>query len=385
MTPGLGALLLGALAARPPRQPQPAWAVGSALLAQVVIGDDNLPFQPMLVAVVNAHGVVIGTGVARSDDPGACVREALQEALARIGDNSPRVVTVTQAWLKPQVESLLPGVSVTVGRNADLDALLAQLITLSGAGPSSGRQRSASGQRRSRSSRRDEEPGGILTQKTYLTEDLTPAALGSFFAACKELYQRQPWTLFADSGCLFSVTSRALAMERWCGCVLGQLGESYGVLLFESSGDYEHFIEAAAIAQMRGAPPPGLMPSQWAISFEPLDVLTRSLVGEIEQHGWPVAPGDGYPVPLHIQADTLRHLPLRLAELARLEAVARALSRLIDNLPELVEYWTWSDPGPLRRQYLVPVQDRRRVSVSISLLPRQHEDEDGQLDDQEFI
>lgn len=67
--------------------------------------------------------------------------------------------------------------------------------------------------------------------------------------------------------------------------------------------------------------------------------------------------------------------------MARLEATARALTRLIDNTPELEDYWNWSGQEPLRRQYRVPVQDRGLVSVSLSLIPPEDED----VDDQDFI
>ena len=130
---------------------------------------------------------------------------------------------------------------------------------------------------------------------------------------------------------------------------------------------------AACVAQEHGAPTPGLFPHQWAINFEPLDSLSRDLSREIDAHGWPVAAGDGYPVPLHVDPD-LQHVPLTRDDLARLEAVARALSRLIDNVPELEDYWNSCGQEPLRRQFRLPVQDRGPVSVSLSLLPPDEED-----------
>jgi hypothetical protein len=63
-----------------------------------------------------------------------------------------------------------------------------------------------------------------------------------------------------------------------------------------------------------------------------------------------------------------------------LEATARALTRLIDNTPELEEFWHWTGQESLRRQYRVPVQDRGLVSVSLSLIPPQDEDEEEWMD-----
>jgi hypothetical protein len=259
--------------------------------------------------------------------------------------------------LLPLVRRLLPGVPVKVGRSAELEEVFRQVPAME---PSA-------------------EETGIMGLTTYLHGDLTPALVESFFQACADLYRREPWTLFADDQCLFQVTSRGLAMNQWCGCVIGQEGESYGVLLFESRLDQQRFTLLAQSEQDPSRLATGKLPHQHAISFEPVDALSRELVAEIEQHRWPVAPGDGIPVPLHIDPDFMA-VPSSREELARLEATARALTRLIDKVPELEDYWRWTGQEPLRRQYRVPVQDRGLVSVSLTLIPPEDEDDEDWQD-----
>jgi hypothetical protein len=164
-------------------------------------------------------------------------------------------------------------------------------------------------------------------------------------------------------------------MNQWCGSVLGQAGESYGVWLFESRLDHEHFTLVAQSVHDYSELAPGELPHQRAISFEPLDAISRELATEIERHGWPIAAGGAYPLPLHIEPDLLAVPPCR-DELARLEAMARALTRLIDNTPKLEDCRHWRGQEPLRRQYRVPVKDRGSVSVSLSLIPPQDQDEE---------
>ncbi len=340
---------------------QPAhlvWAVGTSTMPALINDGDRPAFRPVFAAVVNGHGFVIGHGVGTPDEPLAGVEDALLQAIgepaAGFGSGStPLRVTVDEEALLPLVQRLLPGVPAKVGRSAELEEVFQQLPAMEPL----------------------PEAKGIMGLTTYLDGDLTPASVESFFDACADLYRRAPWALFADDQCLFQVTSRALAMEQWCGCVLGQAGESYGVLLFESRLDQQRFILLAQTEPDPSKLATAKLPHQHAISFEPLDTLCRELVAEIEHHRWPVAPGDAYPVPLHIDPDFMA-VPSSRNELARLEATARALTRLIDNVPELEDYWRWTNQEPLRRQYRVPVQDRGLVSVSLSLIPPQGEDDE---------
>lgn len=337
---------------RPPRQPHhSSWAVGTCVMPAFVDDGRQPPFQPILVAVVDGHGLVIGQGVAAPDDPDSGVEQALQQAIAApdggFGAGSrPTAITITAAELRPVVERILPGIPIRVGPSADLEELFSSVpeMVAEADGP------------------------GLMGLQSLLSGDIRPQDVASFFAACKPLYERQPWRRFVHEQCLFMISSQALGMRRWCGCVIGQAGQSYGVLLFPSRQDQERFIETAMLAAQIGGPPMGVLPHQWAISFEPLDAISRSLADEIAAHGWPVAAGDGYPVPLHVDPDLVHH-PLGRVELARLEAVARALTRLIDNVPDLHDFWNWSGQEPLRRQYRLPVQDRGPVSVTLTLIP----------------
>lgn len=338
------------------------WSVGIATMPAFINDGVRAPYRPLVALVVNGHGLVIGHGIASSEDPLAGVEQALLQAIGKPDSGfglgtTPQRVTVSEEGLRVLVERLLPGVSVKVGRSPELEEVIRALPAMDP----------------------QIEEQGIMGMTSYLGGDVTPELVGSFFAACADLYRREPWTVFADDQCLVQVTSRALAMNQWCGCVIGQAGESYGVLLFESRLDQQRFIELAQRTPDISQLPSGLLPVQRAISYEPLDGIRRELAAEIERHQWPVAPGDAYPLPLHIDTDFLV-VPSSRDELARLEAIARALTRLIDNTPQLEEFWHWTGQEPLRRQYRVPVQDRGLVSVSLSLIPPQDEDGEEWLD-----
>ena len=57
------------------------------------------------------------------------------------------------------------------------------------------------------------------------------------------------------------------------------------------------------------------------ISFERLDAISRDLAVEIENHCWPLPPGDDLPFPSHLDPNLMAVPPSR-DELERLEATA---------------------------------------------------------------
>ncbi len=332
-----------------PRQSQPelAWAVGITELPTFVDDGIQPPFRPLLAAVVSGVGQVLGHGVAGPADPDAAVEDALRMAIGTTSSGlNPDSITVSKQRLQPVVERLLAGVPVRVGRSAMLETVFEVLPDLINGS----------------------EPQGIQGLETYLTADITPEAVASFFAACKELYERRPWTLFPNDQCWFSVSSQALGMRRWCGCVIGQEGESYGVLLFESKREQEQYFLAASLTDNLMVPPPGLLPDQRGISFEALHDLSPALAAEIAAHQWPIAAGESYPVPLHLDRDFL-YVPGTKVELARLEAVAQALTRLIDRTDGLQDAWSSNAPRTLRKQFKLAIQNGEPLSVTITLLP----------------
>ncbi|MCT0226358.1 DUF6398 domain-containing protein [Synechococcus sp. CS-1328] len=212
---------------------------------------------------------------------------------------------------------------------------------------------------------------------SYLTLDVTPEAMGSFFEATAELYERSPWRLFPSNGHLFQVTCSALGFRKWAGAVLGQGGESYGVLLFDSPAAFDRYVELGEMASRNAVMFPLAVPRHRAISFDPKRALPPSLRREIEQHQWRVARGDAYPSPMLIEPD-MSLAPPAESDLRRLEAVARVLVQLIDAVPDLPQRWDGGEG--LRKRFRVPVQGQE-VSITISLVMEPEEELPGVEED----
>ncbi len=322
------------------------WELGLDCLPAFVPDENGRPVQPLVVLVMD------GSGRIRAMQAGHPQRleETLQQVLQMASEQPqtgcrpglPTQVVVPDARLLELLPPLLPGVHISVGPTPRLNQALASLRE---------------------HAQQEPPPAETLALSTYFTEDVTPAAMASFFEAAKALYERTPWLLFPSDGHLVQVSSTALGIRGWVGCVIGQNQENYGVILFDSLAAFKHYVQVAKDIERQGYRPDRDFPRQRAINFEAKAAMPPSLLQDIKRHGWPVAKGAGYPTVMLIEPDLTLASPSR-ADLRRLEGVARALVRLIDDVPDLAHRWQGS--APVRKRYRLRVAGEE-VSVSIGM------------------
>ena len=273
-----------------------------------------------------------GTALARQ------VATRVSSAPGRPG--SPRRVVVNRADLLELLPPLLPEAVISQGATPQLDRAVKLM-----------RQELAGG----------EDLLGTQALSTYLPGDIGPEAVARFFEAAAALYQRRPWERIPGDGHLFQLSCRALAIQGWVGCVIGQQREHYGVILFQSLRDYEHYVELGERFEAGDRDAMDAAPSHRAINFEARAAMPAPLLQEIRRYGWPVAPGDAYPTVMLIEPPQVLKPPRR-ADLQQLEAVALALVAWIEAEPQIARLW--QQPSPKRRRFQVEVGGAR-VPVSI--------------------
>ncbi len=338
----------------PPRQrpsgfgtsPASTWEIGMARLPFFVPGDDGQTIRPLLALVMDGSGPIRATAMGHPEHPSEALAKALQEAIhhphSGLQPGSPQQVTVPNARLLEELRPLLPGVAIEVGPTPRLDDAMAAL------------REDFQVQR---------QPGDDQAIHTYLTADVTPEAMAGFFEAAAALYERKPWQVIPSDSPLFQVSSTALGIRSWTGCVIGQNRESFAVIMFDSIAAYEHYVHLAKIAEREGTRPVADFPRQRAINYEAKAAMPARLLKEIARYHWPVAKGDGYPTVMLIEPDLVL-APPTLVDLGRLEGVARALVQLIDDIPDLTR--RWQGPEVLRKRYRVAVQGEV-VSMTIGM------------------
>ena len=308
------------------------WEVGLVTLPAVVTLDDGSSVHPLVALVIEADGAIRGSAVGPEDQP----LEALQPAIANAlhhpeppcRPGPPRQVLVNQAELLALLPPLLPEARISQGATPQLDRA-SQLM----------REQLVS----------SEDLLGSDALRTYLNGDIGPEAVASFFEAAAALYQRRPWERIASDGDPFQVTCSALAIQGWVGCVIGQMGSDYGVVLFESLKDYERYVELGQRFQAGDRDAMDAAPFHRAINFEAKAAMPPPLLKEIKRYGWPVARGHAYPTVMLIEPPRgLR--PPRRSDLQQLEAVALALVAWIDAEPRIARLWEQAAPEPRRIQ-----------------------------------
>jgi hypothetical protein len=311
------------------------WEIGLVPMPAFVPGDDGQPVRPLLAMVMEASGRIRGSAVGHPDRPlealEPAIEMAIEEPQSPCVPGLPQRVVVGSSRLLKLVPPLLPGVMVTRGDTPRLDHATSSLRD-----PMAG----GDGQQ------------GLAGLSTYLTADVTPEAVASFFRAAAALYERRPWEHVPSDGHLFTVSCAALRIKGWAGCVIGQNRENYGVILFASVADYERYGELAERVEAEGLEVMEAAPPHRALNFEAKRAMPAPLLQEIQRHRWPVAKGDAYPTVMLVQPDLGLAPPTR-ADLQQLEAVAGALTQWLDAEPDLAR--CWEGPSVRRRRFRVPV------------------------------
>ena len=328
------------------------WEIGLEQMQDRITPAGEAPYHPLLALVVDSQGLVIGHGTARPDAASQALREAITQArdLPARGFGSgrqPDRIVVDHPALIEWVREHFPDVPIGMGPTPRLEEALNVFASVFSAEKSGG---SAS-----------------IGLTSYLQNGISADAAAGFFEAAAALYKQKPWRQFVDQTCLFRITCNALDMRQWVGMAVGQLGEAYGILVFESLDDFDNYLIAAGMAATTGTMPPGLLPVQRAISWEPMNALSAGLLEEIEAHGWAVPADDGYPVPMLIESNASQRA-ITSTELSRLELIARSLSRLLEQMPNLAEIWNTPERLPITKRFSRVAAGGMEVPVTLTLL-----------------
>jgi hypothetical protein len=265
-------------------------------------------YQPeMLVWIAPEDGAVLGIASGRPGEVIAMVGDSLSDTAARpmIGrPHQPTRVRVASAELAGAVRFARPGLEVVVAPTPEVDEFLV-----------------AAGEAM--------KPDGD-DDLSYLEGGMRPDEMAAFFRAAAGLCRGNPWKVIPGGTCL-SVSIEALDLHEGALSIIGQLGESFGVILFASLDDFDAFSEAAAASE-RGEE--AEVPAYTSLDFVGGAELGRLQRKEIAEHGWEVAEASAYPGIAAIDEGLERRPPGR-RDHARLEAVALALPRLLAE-PEAV-------------------------------------------------
>ena len=275
--------------------------IGGRFHTPFYIRDREEPYRPDLVLWMELpEGFVVGQAVVSPEHAEGAVAGALRSAMIQPSVGSPRQPTAIRvadasaaAEVRAEVGHAIP---VTVAATPELDALVEHMIeTL---------------------------PPHEDDQPSYFAGGhVSIAAVEKLFAASRRLFVAKPWAV-ADDTQVIRMDIPALGVEGACVSVMGQLGDSHGLLVFPSIDDFESFLDAAESGDLeRGRI--ALTAGWLTLLFERATELPPSMRREAMEHAWPVASADAYPMVDRRDPDaTQRPLVARDVEIATACALA---------------------------------------------------------------
>lgn len=202
---------------------------------------------------------------------------------------------------------------------------------------------------------------------SYLGDGIDAPAVAAFFRAAAALYRARPWKVVSNDTDLMSLSIPSLGLNDVVLCVVGQGGQSHGLLLFASVEDFDTYFEEARAAAEQGPPP--RLPEFVSLSFDPAAELHPALRAEIAEQRWEVVGQHAYPTVTMVDEALVGRRPTP-RELAAAEAIALGVARLLEEpkavakafkrgAPVEVSYRVETQSGPHEVRLRAPHPERR--------------------------
>lgn len=305
-----------AMAAKKKKASGIEWVGGLVSLPSYVTGEGE-PFRPETLLWISAEGAVLGTRVAKPGELLGTACKHLQQTIASpmFGrPHAPARLRVASPELAETLRAGCPSIDIVRAPTPELDEIVAMLAEQLGEG--------------------DE------AAPSYLSPELGPDAIASLFRAAAGLFRAQPWKHVPSDQSVLSVTIEKLALRDAVLSVIGQMGQSLGIVLFSGIEDFEAYLDAADAVQLGDALE---LPPHFALNFERRDDLPAALRQEIDEHQWVVAGADAFPWMMVLDEDMVARPPTP-ADVAIAEAVACALTAVLVEKEALCSAWSGGAP-----------------------------------------
>jgi hypothetical protein len=290
------------------------WVAG-IVSSPTYVCDEDEPYRPSAVLLVETgSGLIVGCELLHPRDAlGRAAGLFLETARAPIEGEArvPRRVRVAEPELFQALEGKIGGVELVLAPTPELDAVAESFVA--------------------QMARMDEDDESEIT---YLGPAITPDDVAHMFRAAARLYRLQPWRLFPSDGYV-TVRCEHLDVDDGALCVVGQLGESFGFVLFRSVDDAIAFGEAADQVDAGRRP---RFPQHIMFSYDDRASLGPTLGKEIRAHGWEVAGPRAYPSIAMLDPDMVAR-SLTREELHGVTAIVDALAEMIEDEPDLDQAW----------------------------------------------
>ena len=276
------------------------WVGGRRLMPSYVMEDK--PYRPELVIWLDVtNDLIVGSEAFKPGEPLSVEAELLASAMKTPMAGKPRSpssIRVADSALAALLRGRLdPDVRIEVAETPELDRVIELM---------------------SASLLRDEQDASYLEDGK-----ISANTMRRFFAAAARLWKMAPWKNVYDSQ-LLRLDCPALDARDKVVSIIGNLGESFGVLVFDSLDGFEAMAERSD-AHMAGKQLINLGTQIFSINFERGSDLPKAMRREIDQHGWRVPDANSYPLIQWIDPDRMLR-PLTDRDVVFATACAEAIA-----------------------------------------------------------
>ena len=303
--------------------PRTEWVGGTAPMPATITGEGESYRPDMLVWLNPAEGVIVGMTAVRPGEAVTNAAEHLRETIlapAAGPPGPPSRVRVASPELADALRAAFPTLEIVVARTPEVDTVVGNFSeAMAGTG--------------------EDDPG-------WLADGLPPDAVGAFFDAMAALWRGAPWSAVPADDPMFRVGVEALGVRDAIAVVMGQMRESFGVLLFDSLEDHDRYAaigEALRRGDARGATALGEMPRCTALDFDPVERVPPTRREERQTHRWTLADEHAFPSLTCREADLEERAPT-LLDLTLGEALARAFAVAFEDEDTFEEAWYGGEP-----------------------------------------
>jgi hypothetical protein len=287
------------------------WVGGLVSMPAYVTGEGD-PYRPEVLFWMSADGAVLGHTSGKPGELIGLASENLRSTIERpmFGQpHAPQRLRVASPELAEVLRAGHAGLEVVCAPTPEIDAVLEMM--------------------------REKMNEDAETEQSYLSPELGPEAIGAFFRAAAGLFRSKPWKTVPTDHSLLSVTIEKLGVKDAVLSVIGQMGQSLGLIVFSGIDDFEAYLDAGD-AMEHGAEPE--VPPHFALNFERGAELSAALRKEIAEHRWEVAGAEAYPWLVAVDGDLVARPPTG-KEVTIAEAIALALPKVLKGKKALLAAW----------------------------------------------
>ncbi len=280
------------------------WVGGLIDAPGFVTGEPGIaPYRPRLYVWLNDIEQIIRLTMIGPDDPEVDPAKELRMAMDEPVTGpagTPSHVRVSDASQARRLKAAFPSITVTRAATPELSDLQAVM---------------------------HKEMAPAKDTMTYSSTGASTEAIGEFFEAAASLYRSKPWNIIPHDQSLISISIDELGVKQAPLSVIGQMGESFGIVLFDKLATHERYTLLGDALQ-RGVEPD--YPPHTFLAYDPAKDVEAHVRKDISRHGWKVVNSKAYPI-LMAPAEGRHMRPITPHDLTLFTALAQALSDALTN------------------------------------------------------